>query len=142
MFKTSKERTVMNTTLSPKDFKGTTIKTAFEQMRVNAIINAENSVRGISIINFNVSSFLTSRRQSDALFIFAHWAVQPIRKDLERFRMHPQEGQRALEHRAQQLTNHLSQRADITTELAQQMLEHMQNVIHEEIDLLQAAQTA
>lgn len=132
----------MNTTLGPQDFKGTTIKNAFEQMRANAIINAENSVRGISIINFNIGCFLTSKRKDDALFILCHWAIQPIRDNPERFKMHPQDGLHALQHRVKKLVDHLAERADITPEFAQKILDRSYNVIQDEINLLQAFQTA
>lgn len=132
----------MNTTLSPCDFKGTGIKTAFEQMRANAIINAENNKRGISIINFNLTAFLHERRQNDLLFILKNWAVQPLRKDLSRFKFAAREGQKALEHRAQQLANHLSARNDITQEAIKTALSHMNETIAEEISLLRVAESA
>lgn len=132
----------MSPSLKPEDFKGTTIKTAFEQMRANAILNAENNVRGMSIINFNVACFLGKHRHNDALFIFAHWAIQPIKKDSERFKRNPIEGQDALKLRANQLTTHLSQREDISEEFSQTLLHHMKNVIAKEISKLKALQTA
>lgn len=128
----------MNTTLTPGDFNGTTIKTAFEQMRANAIINAENSIRGVSIIDFNIGSFLGPRRQQDALFILGHWAIQPIRLNTSRFIEQPQRGKDALEHRARQLINHLENRAEVSHDFAATILEHIQKIIAEEINLLAA----
>ncbi len=132
----------MNTTLEPADFKETTIKTAFEQMRANAIINAEHNARGISIIDFNITTFLSKRRQKDALFILGLWAVQPIKQNTERFKDHPIQGQTALQKRAENLIDHLNRRPDISDEFARESLLHIQNIIEQTFNSIKVAQTA
>lgn len=132
----------MHTTLGSADFKGTGIKTAFEQMRANAIINADNNARGLSIINFNITAFLARRRQKDALFILGLWAISPIKSNLERFKNYPTDGQKALEKRAENLIVNLQQRPDFSNDFAQELLDHIKTAIAEEINHLTVAQTA
>lgn len=97
---------------SSNGFKGTNIKTPFEVMRASAIINANIDTRGLSLINFNLTTFLKKGREEDCYFILSLWAVIPIKNRPQHYIKHPQTGQQALIKRTEELINHLKKRSD------------------------------
>lgn len=126
----------MTTILSSKKFKGTNIKTPFEVMRASAIINANIDVRGLSLINFNLTTFLEKGREEDSYFILSLWAVMPIKNQMQRFIEQPQSGQQALIRRVEELLTHLTKRSDTSDyfiEMAYKKMTHNINQIFDEI---------
>lgn len=108
-------------------FSNTSIKTPFEKMRARAIVNASLNAQGLSLINFNLTAFLS--RPNDATLILCLWAIEPIQQYSEKFRQHPQEGENALIDRVHNLAIHLQKRSD----LPQNFLEHAQAQMKEAI---------
>ncbi len=81
-------------------------------MRACAIINANLDVRGLSLINFNLTTFMGKGRQKDALFILSLWAIEPVRKQTQRFIESPKAGEAALIKRTDNLIVYLKKRSD------------------------------
>ena len=102
----------MSTEIAISEFKGTNIKTPFEVMRAGAIIHANMDTRGLSLINFNLTTFLERGREEDAYSILSFWAIEPIKHQVQRFIQSPQAGQEALIKRAEKLIEHLAKRED------------------------------
>lgn len=102
----------MSTKLTLSQFKGTNIKTPFEIMRANAIIDANMDIRGLSLINFNLTTFLKRGREEDAYFILSFWAIAPIKHQAQKFIQNPQAGQQALIKRTEKLIERLAERED------------------------------
>lgn len=117
------------------DFKDTTIKTPFEQMRANAIINATQDAAGLSMINFNITTFLAKHRHEDAYFILSLWAVKPISTQTEKFMQRPEAGQDALKKRAEILMMHFQKRNDVTDAFIETALSHMNSSIQEKTQI-------
>lgn len=95
------------------EFEGTTIKTPFEKLRARAIINAGLDAQGLSMINVNLTAFLTETRRGDAVLLLCLWAVNPVYKQREKFRNNPQAGTDLLVKRSDLLKAHLEQRKDL-----------------------------
>ncbi len=95
------------------DFEGTKIKSAFDQMRANAVINAQHDTRGLSIISFNICAFIQQARFDDAYFVLNEWAVAPLLRNPQKFRKYPRAGMNALYKRAQVLIKDMSKRQNI-----------------------------
>ncbi len=102
----------MDTELKTSVFKGTNIKTPFEIMRASAIIHASMDTCGLSLINFNLTTFLTRGREEDAHFILSLWAIEPIKHQTQKFRQNPNAGQQALIIRTKKLIERLTERED------------------------------
>ncbi|PCI57076.1 MAG: hypothetical protein COB36_02060 [Alphaproteobacteria bacterium] len=102
----------MNTELAINKFKGTNIKTPFEIMRAGAIIHANMDTRGLSLINFNLTTFLQRGREEDAYSILSFWAIEPIKHQVQRFIQNPEAGREALIKRVEKLIEHLEKRND------------------------------
>ncbi|MGH1457043.1 MAG: hypothetical protein ACRBDI_09700 [Alphaproteobacteria bacterium] len=95
------------------EFKNTTIKTPFEKMRARAIITASLDAKGLSLINFNLTAFLPSSKRDDAILILCLWASEPLRKQADKFRAHPEQGKEALNKRIDLLCQNIGQRKDL-----------------------------
>ena len=136
----------MSTELAISEFKGTNIKTPFEVMRAGAIIHAKMDTRGLSLINFNLTTFLERGREEDSYFILSLWAVEPIKHQTQKFRLSPELGQQALVKRAENLIMHLEKRADtseyfLNTVLAR-MTQHINRTLSEICPHYDIAQSA
>lgn len=123
----------MNMALYTRDFSGTGIKTPFDQMRANAMINAKHDVRGMSIINFNINAFLQQARHDDLYYILCQWAVEPIKRSPSKFKRYPEAGERALHKRAIALKNNFVKTPHMPDWLADTALEMMHSAIEEEM---------
>ncbi|PCK00499.1 MAG: hypothetical protein COA45_01585 [Zetaproteobacteria bacterium] len=122
----------MGETLFLDAFKGTNIKTPFEIMRARSIIHAEINTRGLSLIGFNLTTFMAKGREKDAYFILSLWAVEPISHHVQTFRQNPTIGQQALIKRAKKLIMHLEKRSDTSEKFLDTALQQMtENIDHE-----------
>lgn len=98
----------MNMALYTRDFSNIGITAPFDQMRANAMINAQHDKRGLSVILFNINAFLMQGRRRDILNILKLWAVEPIKRNKHKFKQHPEAGLRALCNRIKTLETSLS----------------------------------
>ncbi len=98
----------MNMALYQRDFSSIGIKAPFDQMRANAMINAQHDTRGLSVLLFNINAFLMQGRRRDLVNILQLWAIEPIKRNKHKFKQHPQAGLRALQNRIQVLEDTLS----------------------------------
>lgn len=121
----------MKTAFNIRDFSGTTIKTAFDQMRANAVINAQHDTRGLSIISFNISAFIQDARYDDAYFLLNKWAVAPILRSPSKFKRYPRAGHDALYKRAMTLAQDLSDKRLIPYWFVESIMEQMNEQIAE-----------
>lgn len=126
----------MNMALYARDFTGTGIKTPFDQMRANAMINAQHDTRGMSIINFNISAFLQQAKHDDIYYILSLWAVEPVKRSPAKFRKYAEAGERALYKRAEALKTNFLKTPHIADWLAETAAEHMFSAIEEEMNVL------
>lgn len=124
-----------------RDFPKSGIKSPFERMRANAIINAKCDAAGYSMINFNITTFLPAERHSDAFMILSLWAIEPIRLAREKFMSHAEEGNKALRARTLHLLENLSKRNDIPSAFIIRAREHMFKTIESELDITPEKQT-
>lgn len=127
----------MNMALYSRDFTGTGIKTPFDQMRANAMINARHDTRGTSIINFNINAFLQKARHDDLYYILSMWAVEPIMRSPVKFRKHPEAGKKALYKRVASLRKNFYSTRHIADWFADTAYEHMMIAVDNEIALIQ-----
>jgi len=125
----------MNMALYARDFTGTGIKTPFDQMRANAMINARHDTRGMSIIIFNLNAFLQQARHEDIYHILSLWAVEPIKRSPAKFKKHPEAGEKALYKRAKALQENLYKTPHIPDWLSETSLEHMFASIEKEMSI-------
>ncbi len=123
----------MNMALYARDFTGTGIKTPFDQMRANAMINAHHDTRGMSIIIFNLNAFLQQARHEDIYHILSLWAIEPLKRSPAKFRKYPKAGKKALYKRAKSLQEKLYKAPHIPDWLSETSLEYMYNSIEKEI---------
>ncbi len=98
----------MNMALYTRDFSSIGLTIPFDQMRANAMINAQHDTRGISVLLFNINAFLSQGRRRDILNILKMWAIEPIKRNKDQFEQHPEAGLRALMNRIQTLETSLS----------------------------------
>lgn len=98
----------MNMALYTRDFSNTGIKAPFDQMRANAMINAQHDTRGLSVLLFNINAFLLQGRRRDIMSILQLWAIEPIKRNKHKFKQHPEAGLRALYNRIHTLEEKLS----------------------------------
>lgn len=117
-------------------FKGTNIKTPFERMRAKAIICANMDTRGLSLISFNLTTFLKKGREDDAFYILSHWAIEPTKQHTLKFHQNPQTGQQALIGRAEKLIEYLEKREDTSDYFLETVLQYMTQHIKDEITLI------
>ncbi len=118
------------------EFKNTGIKTPFEKMRARAIISAGLDAKGLSLINFNLTAFLPTAKRNDAILILCLWAGEPIRKQGEKFRAHPEQGKEALTKRVELLCQNLEQRKDLPNGFLDTAHLKMKEAIHNEMAYL------
>ncbi len=134
---TAKPRTAMDA----RDYSGTTIKTPFEKMRANAIINAKNDTAGLSLINFNITAFLPKSKREDAYYLLSQWAIEPINLQKQKFLQYPQQGTQALIKRADLLIENLSKRNDLPDGFLEISGERMKEEINKTMHSLSHANT-
>ncbi len=138
--------TMVANALVQHEFKGTTIKTPFEKMRANAILNATNDDKGLSIINFNVTGFVKAHKFDDVFYILCLWSVEPLEKAPRKFGRYPEAGEQALKTRAKGLIDNLSNRRDLTHEFIDTLRDGMTKMIENQMSPLYSddyhAQTA
>lgn len=136
----------MSTELAINKFKGTNIKTPFEIMRAGAIIHANMDTRGLSLINFNLTTFLQKGREEDAYFILSLWAIEPIKHQVQRFIQNPKAGQQALIKRTEKLMEHLAKREDTSDYFLEtvfaRMTQHIRKTLAEVCPNYDMAQSA
>ncbi len=121
--------------LYTRDFTGTGIKTPFDQMRANAMINARHDTRGMSIIIFNLNAFLQQARHEDIYHILSLWAIEPLKRSPAKFRKYPEAGEKALYKRAKALQENLYKTPHIPDWLSESALEYMFNAIEQEMSI-------
>lgn len=126
----------MNMALYARDFTGTGIKTPFDQMRANAMINARHDTRGMSIINFNINAFMQQAKHEDIYHILSLWAVEPVKRSPTKFRKHPEAGERALYKRADVLKDNIYSTPHIPDWLADTAIDYMYAEIAKEMSAL------
>tara|TARA_R110001592_G_scaffold20926_11_gene84687 strand:+ start:3513 stop:3929 length:417 start_codon:yes stop_codon:yes gene_type:complete len=126
----------MNMALYVRDYAGTGIKTPFDKMRANAMINARHDTRGMSIIEFNINAFLQQARHEDVYHILRLWAVEPLKRSPSKFQKYPEAGEKALYKRAQALKDNLLRAPHIGDWLAESASEHMSRAIEQELNVL------
>ncbi len=119
-----------------QEFKGTNIKTPFEKMRARAIISSGLDAEGLSLINFNLSAFLSYDKRQDGIIILKFWATQPIREQTDKFRTHPETGKQALYKRVNLLEGNLKQRKDLPKGFLDNAITEMKSTIDKEISYL------
>ncbi len=119
----------MKMVFNTRDFSGTTIKTAFDQMRANAVINAQHDTRGLSVISFNISAFIQDARYDDAYFLLNKWAVAPIIRSPSKFKRYPRAGHDALYKRAITLAQDLSDKRLIPYWFVESIMKQMNEQI-------------
>ena len=136
----------MSIELETSEFKGTNIKTPFEIMRASAIIHASMDTCGLSLINFNLTTFLARGREEDAHFILSLWAIEPIKHQTQKFRQNPHAGQQALIKRAEKLIERLAEREDTSNNFLEtvftRMTQHINKTLAEvcpDYDMAQSA---
>ncbi len=123
-------------TQATDEFKHSTIKTPFEKMRARAIINAGLDTKGLSLINFNLTHFLSFSKRNDGLFILSLWACTPIQKAPEKFQQHSQQGIEALEKRIDILLNNLKSRGDLPNGFLKNAETQMKNAVSQKMNEL------
>lgn len=116
-----------------RDFTGTTIKTPMDKMRAMSIIRAKDDPSGLSIINFNITAFLTTAKHPDAFFILGLWATEPVRRSPGKFIRFPHAGRQALATRSDALMVRLSQRPDINQNFIDGAKLHIAEMIGQEV---------
>ena len=121
------------------EFKGSGIKTPFEKMRANAIINAKLDTVGMSLINFNITAFLGRSRHEDAFLILSLWAIKPIRDNLNAFQSNPHQGEEALNKRISVLIERFQTRPDMTPAFLDAATIRMNTAVESEIMHLKSA---
>lgn len=119
--------------LYKRDFSSIGINAPFDQMRANAMINAQHDTRGLSVLLFNISAFLTQGRRKDTLNILKLWAVEPIKRNKAKFKQHPEAGLRALTNRVQILEDSLSGQPGIAYWFTKDAAAGMNAVVEQEI---------
>lgn len=119
----------MKQSLSARDFAGTQIKTPFEKMRANAIVNAKYDTCGLSIISFNVFAFLQHGKSQDAHHLLCRWAVEPIRRNPSKFIKYPEAGYSALIKRVMKLDRDLAIKQNIPDWFAERATAQMRKAV-------------
>jgi len=119
----------MKQSLSVRDFAGTRIKTPFEKMRANAIVNAKYDTCGLSIISFNVFAFLQHGKSEEAYFLLRRWAVEPIRRNPSKFVRYPEAGYSALMKRVMKLDRDLQIKQNIPDWFAEHATAQMRKAV-------------
>lgn len=123
----------MNMSLYARDFTGTGIKTPFDQMRANAIINARHDVSGMSVINFNINAFLQKARHDEIYYILNLWAIEPIKRNPEKFKKYTDFGKRALQKRAEILRRNFEKAPQIHDWFIDTAMSSISEAIEQEI---------
>ncbi len=135
----------MNMELYKRSFVGTQIKTPFDQMRANAMINAQHDERGLSILHFNINAFMRDGRYEDLFYILKLWAVEPMKRQPQKFQRYPLAGYKALMGRIKILETSLAKRANMSQWFietsAAQMREITDQYIHDLCPDLQEKQS-
>jgi hypothetical protein len=126
----------MNMALYFRDFSDTGIKTPFDQMRANAMINAQHDTRGMSILVFNANYFLQEARHQDLYYILSLWAVEPTQRSPVKFRKYPEAGKNALYKRMDTFKEHFYKARHIHDCFIDKAIEHMIIAIDNELALL------
>lgn len=116
------------------EFKGTNIKTPFEKMRARAIISAGLDTQGISLINFNLTAFLSPEKRNDAIIILCIWATEPARKQRNKCKAYPEQAKLALYKRVETLRNFLEKRQDLPEGFSENAYRKMVDAINHEIN--------
>ena len=123
----------MDADIANRDFTGTTIKTPMDKMRAMSIINAKDDTAGLSLINFNITTFLSKNKQADAFFILGLWATEPVRRYPAKFVRFPEAGKQALSTRADSLMTNLLQRQDVDNDFVDAAKIQINSMINKEI---------
>ena len=126
----------MEQAIAFQEFKGTCIKTPFEKMRARTIISAGMDAKGLSLINFNLTAFMHYDKRPGAYLILSLWASEPIRKQVNKFRAHPDEGKQALYKRVYMLSENLRQRKDLPNGFLDKAIIQMKQAVDTEIAYL------
>ncbi|MGN7438660.1 MAG: hypothetical protein ACTHOO_08460 [Alcanivorax sp.] len=119
-----------------RDFTGTSINSPMDKMRAMSIINAKDDPSGLSLINFNITTFLGKSRLSDAYYILGLWATEPVRRSPGKFIRFPQAGKEALLNRSNSLLTRLSEREDIDAAFVHEASQAIQGMVEKEITYL------
>lgn len=119
-----------------RDFTGTSIKSPMDKMRAMSIINAKDDPTGLSMINFNITTFLGRSRLQDAYFVLGLWATEPVRRSPGKFIRFPQAGKEALLNRSNNLLTRLSEREDIDADFVHEASQTIQSMVEKEITYL------
>ncbi len=122
--------------LYTRDFTGTDIKTPFEQMRSNAMINARHDLRGMSVLIFNANYFLQEARHQDLYYILSLWAVEPTKRSPVKFRKYPKAGRNALYKRVEILRKHFYMAPHIHDCFVDTAIDHMMIAIDNELSII------
>lgn len=127
----------MKQSLNARDFAGTQIKTPFEKMRANAIVNAKYDTCGLSIISFNVFAFLQHGKSEDAYFLLRRWAIEPIKRNPVKFMKYPEAGYSALIKRVMKLDRDLAIKQNIPDWFAERATAQMRKAVDDMMYSLQ-----
>jgi|GEM_PF-4894880 len=125
----------MNMALYFRNFAGSGIKTPFDQMRANAMINAQHDTRGMSVLVFNANYLLQEARHQDLYYILSLWAVEPMKRSPVKFRKYPEAGEKALQKRMEIFKNHFYMARHIHDCFVDKAIEHMMIAIDNELSL-------
>ncbi|MCK5374158.1 MAG: hypothetical protein KAJ40_02640 [Alphaproteobacteria bacterium] len=126
----------MNMALYSRNFSGTGIKTPFDQMRANAMINARHDTRGMSILIFNVNYFLQEARHQDLYYVLSTWAIEPMRRSPAKFKRYPEAGKKALYKRVDICKRNFYMARHIHDCFVDKIVEHMMIAIDNELSLI------
>lgn len=126
----------MNMESYTREFKGSELKTPFDQMRANAMINAGHDDRGLSVLHFNICAFLNQGRRNDIHYILKLWAIEPINKNAQKFRKYPEAGYNALLKRITILEKSLSKHRNIGYWFTKDAAAEMRNALEKEMQNL------
>ena len=126
----------MNLALYTRSFPGTGLKTPFDQMRANAMINARHDTRGMSVLIFNANYFLQEARHHDLYYILSMWAVEPIKRNPVKFKKYPESGKKALYERVEIMKKNFYMARHIHDCFVDKAADHMMIAIDNELSLL------
>ncbi len=126
----------MNMALYFRNFIGSGIKTPFDQMRANAMINAQHDKRGMSILIFNANYFLQEARHQDLYYILSLWAVEPTKRSPAKFKKYPEAGRKALYKRVETFRKYFYMARHIHDCFVDKAIEHMMIAINNELSIL------